>query len=176
MLGLKWEAIDFDNKTITIMRTVAQCVLNGKYTVVKKETTKNKASMRTFPLDDEFEECFKEMKQAQLENKKLYGKSYSKEFVGYVFVNELGQLINPDYISKHFRAIIEKNNLKPIRFHDLRHTCASLLLANNVALKDIQEYLGHAHFSTTADIYGHIDYKSKITSAKTMKNIGLKLN
>ena len=56
-----------------------------------------------------------------------------------------------------------------MRFHDLRHSCASLLLANGVPLKHIQEWLGHSDFTTTANIYAHLDYKSKITSAQAME-------
>ena len=56
-----------------------------------------------------------------------------------------------------------------MRFHDLRHSCASLLLANGVPLKHIQEWLSHSDFTTTANIYAHLDYKSKITSAQAME-------
>lgn len=64
--------------------------------------------------------------------------------------------------------------MKKIRFHDLRHSCASLLLANGVPLKQIQEWLGHSDFSTTANIYAHLDYASKISSAQVMEK-GLNL-
>ncbi len=57
-----------------------------------------------------------------------------------------------------------------MRFHDLRHSCASLLLANGVPLKQIQEWLGHSDFSTTANIYAHLDYSSKLSSASAMIN------
>ena len=63
-----------------------------------------------------------------------------------------------------------QHGLKKIRFHDLRHSCASLLLSNGVPLKQIQEWLGHSDFSTTANIYAHLDYKSKISSAQAMEN------
>lgn len=58
--------------------------------------------------------------------------------------------------------------MRVIRFHDLRHTCASLLLANGVSMKQIQEWLGHSDFSTTANIYAHLDYHSKLMSADAM--------
>lgn len=62
-----------------------------------------------------------------------------------------------------------KDRLRRMRFHDLRHSCASLLLANGVPLKHIQEWLGHSDFTTTANIYAHLDYSSKITSALAME-------
>ncbi|AHD07002.1 tyrosine-type recombinase/integrase [Paenibacillus larvae] len=58
--------------------------------------------------------------------------------------------------------------MRLIRFHDLRHSYASLLLANGVSMKEIQEWLGLRHFSTTANIYAHLDYSSKISSAQVM--------
>lgn len=67
-------------------------------------------------------------------------------------------------VSNNFRLLLKRNNLKHIRFHDLRHSCASLLLANNVPMKNIQEWLGHANYSTTADVYSHLDFSSKIRS------------
>lgn len=64
---------------------------------------------------------------------------------------------------------MESHGLLRMRFHDLRHSCASLLLANGVPLKHIQEWLGHSDFTTTANIYAHLDYKSKITSVQAME-------
>ena len=80
-------------------------------------------------------------------------------------MDEIGNIIRPNYVSEQFPKLLEKNGLRPIRFHDLRHSCASLLLANGVPMKQIQEWLGHSDFSTTADIYAHLDYKSKEGSA-----------
>jgi len=69
-----------------------------------------------------------------------------------------------------FTIVIEKHNLRRIRFHDLRHSCASLLLANGVNMMDIQEWLEYSHYSTTANIYAHLDFSSKISSAQVMSN------
>lgn len=77
--------------------------------------------------------------------------------------------MKPDYISSTFSVLLEKKGLKRIRFHDLRHSCASLLLANGVPMKQIQEWLGHSDFNTTANIYAHLDYSSKVTSAQAME-------
>lgn len=78
------------------------------------------------------------------------------------------------YLSCQFPEFVEKHGLRKMRFHDLRHSCASLLLANGVPLKQIQEWLGHSDFSTTANIYAHLDYSSKLSSAQAMMD-GLKL-
>jgi integrase len=74
-------------------------------------------------------------------------------------------------VTQHFAYIIKKHNLPKIRFHDLRHSCANLLLQNGVSLKEIQEWLGHSNFSTTANIYSHLEYSSKLASAQTIQNV-----
>ena len=67
--------------------------------------------------------------------------------------------------------VLRKHELRDIRFHDLRHTCASLLLKNGVPMKDIQEWLGHSDYNTTANIYAHLDTTSKSTSATRMTDL-----
>ena len=89
-------------------------------------------------------------------------------------VNEIGAILKPNYISTSFPKLLENNGLRHIRFHDLRHSCASLMLANGVPMKQIQEWLGHSDFSTTANIYAHLDYSSKLFSADVMlSSLGL---
>lgn len=90
------------------------------------------------------------------------------DYMDYIYVNKLGQRIKAGYITQHFPLVLEKNKMRRIRFHDLRHSCASLLLANGVSLKEIQEWLGHSHYSTTANIYAHLEYHSKISSTQVM--------
>lgn len=170
VLGLKFDSIDFDASTITIRRTIVHTTVNGKKTLIKQESTKTKASNRTLPLVWQFREYFLAVKKAQEENKKMAGNCYNYEFDGYVFVDPIGNLIKPNYLSGEFPKFLEKHGLRRIRFHDLRHSCASLLLANGVQLKHIQEWLGHSDFSTTANIYSHLDYSSKISSSIAIEN------
>lgn len=105
----------------------------------------------------------------------MCGKCYNTEYLEYIYVDEMGDLLRPNYVTDTFKRVLEKNGLRPIRFHDLRHSCASLLLANGVPMKQIQEWLGHSDFSTTANIYAHLDHSSKLLSAQAMVQ-GLKLN
>ena len=83
----------------------------------------------------------------------------------------MGSLAKPNFITQHFAQVLRKNNPKKIRFHDLRHSCASLLYANGVALKDIQEWLGHSDISTTSNIYTHLNFDSKVASANAILGI-----
>lgn len=75
---------------------------------------------------------------------------------------------NPNYITEHFKSLLIQKGLRVIRFHDLRHSCASLLLAQGIAMKQIQDWLGHSTFNTTADIYSHLDFSSKQQSANAI--------
>lgn len=90
------------------------------------------------------------------------------EYLEYICVDEMGNLIKPSYVTYCFSRILRDNNLCRIRFHDLRHSCASLLLVGGVPMKQIQEWLGHSDFSTTANIYAHLDFHSKLNSADAM--------
>lgn len=168
VIGLKWEAIDFQNNTITIKHTVTSCEIDGKLTLVASDTTKTKSSMRTLPIVPFVRERLLALKDEQQENRRLCGRSYIKDFIGYVCVNEIGDLIKPHYVTEAFPKLLDANEMRHIRFHDLRHSCASLLLANGVPMKQIQEWLGHSDFSTTANIYAHLDYSSKLNSADAM--------
>ena len=170
VLGLKWDAIDFDQNTITIRHTVTSCDLDGKRVLVASDTTKTKSSMRTLPLVPFMRERLLALKEEQQENRRLCGRSYIKEYLEYVCVNEIGDLIKPHYVTESFPKLLKAKGMRQIRYHDLRHSCASLLLANGVPMKQIQEWLGHSDFSTTANIYAHLDYSSKLTSADAMLN------
>lgn len=172
-LGLKWSAIDFDNDTITIQHTVTMCNLDGKHVQIAQDTTKTKSSMRTLPLVPVFKAKLEKLREDQKEYMRVCGKCYDKRYLDYICVDEMGTLISPHYLTSAFPKLLEKNRLRKIRYHDLRHSCASLLLANGVPMKQIQEWLGHSDFSTTANVYAHLDYNSKLSSADAMVN-GLK--
>ena len=162
-IGLKWDAIDFDQNTITIRHTVTSCDLDGKRVLVASDTTKTKSSMRTLPLVPFMRERLLTLKEEQQENRRLCGRSYIKEYLEYVCVNEIGDLIKPHYVTESFPKLLKANGMRQIRYHDLRHSCASLLLANGVPMKQIQEWLGHSDFSTTVNIKNRhmIDKPSK---------------
>lgn len=174
VLGLKWDAIDFEKATISVKRTVTSINLDGKYRDIEKQSAKTKSSLRTLPLIGSFRDYFMQVKEAQELNKKVCGNCYNYKYDGFVFVDETGDRMKAQYLTCAFPKFLERNGLRRMRFHDLRHSCASLLLANGVPLKHIQEWLGHSDFSTTANIYAHLDYSSKISSAQAMEN-GLQL-
>ena len=147
-----------------------QFILDGKEVLVESNGTKTKSSKRTLPLVPVFRERLLALQEEQKENRKLCGRCYNKKYADYICVDAMGNLLKPDYLSNSFQIILQNYHLRRIRFHDLRHSCASLLLANGVPMKMIQEWLGHSDFSTTANIYSHLVYASKVSSAEAMLN------
>ena len=120
-LGLKWDAIDFENDSITIRHTVTSVTLDGKVQLVAADTTKTKSSLRTLPLVPFVKERLLVLKKEQENNRRLCGRSYHKQFAGYVCINEMGDLIKPHYVTEQFPKLLDANGLRRIRFHDLRH-------------------------------------------------------
>ena len=154
-VGLKWDAIDFEENTIVIRHTVTQCNVDGKKVIVASDTTKTKSSRRTLPLVPFVKERLLALKEEQAENRRLCGRSYIKEYLGYVCVNEIGDLIKPGYVTQSFPKLLKANGFRHIRFHDLRHTFATYALANGVDAKTLAGILGHTKASFTVDTYTH---------------------
>ena len=171
VLGLKWDAIDFERGTISVIRTVTTITLDGKQTEIEQQSAKTKSSLRTLPLIGSFREYFLQVKEAQELNKQVCGNCYNYEYDGFVFVDELGERMRANYLTSAFPKFLENHGLRRMRFHDLRHTCASLLLSNGISMKQIQIWLGHSTFSTTADIYAHLDYSAQEASANAMNGM-----
>ena len=168
VLGLKWSAFDFINNTITIKHKVVETIVEDKRTLLMKDKTKNSSSYRSLPLVPEIKETLLAHKKNIERNKLLCGNSYNKKYKDYIFVDSTGKIYRPEYITDHFSLLLKKNNLRHIRFHDLRHSCASLLLAKGIPMKAIQEWLGHSTYSTTANLYTHLESNTKNVSANVL--------
>ena len=164
--GLRWRDVDFLNNTISIAHTVVQTTADGAAVIIAKDRAKNKTSCRSLPLVPQFKELLLRMREHQALCQTICGNSYHQS--EYIYVNDLGFPVKPNYISQHFSLVLKQNGLRKIRFHDLRHSCASLLLKNGVAMKDIQAWLGHSTFNTTAEFYAHLDAASKENTGVAM--------
>lgn len=167
VLGLRWSAVDFDHKLISINHKML--VVDRK--VYLTDQLKTKTSNRTLPLIPVIEEALLLHREQIEENKKFYGNTYDTRYLEYVCVEENGKIIYPDHMTKEFADLLKEHGLKHIRLHDLRHSCASNMLASGVQMKEIQEWLGHSNFSTTADVYSHLDFSAKIKAAKTIASV-----
>ena len=175
ILGLRWSAFDWNENIFHINHTITTPRIDGEIVVIAKDRAKTKSSLRALPLDPNIKKRLLEIKEQQEAYLKKFKRSYNKEWLDYVMVDELGGLISPNYVTTAFKRFLENNNFRVIRFHDLRHTCASLLLnrgkENGVTMKDIQSWLGHSDFATTANTYSHLDASSKTMSLTTLKSI-----
>ena len=149
VVGLKWDAIDFENKKISIQHTVVTAKVNGTLTEIARDKTKTKSSCRTLPLIPACEQMLKKMKKEQEQNRKVCGRSYCTDYLDYIYVDPMGKRIRPDFLSQHFPDFLVSHKMKRIRFHDLRHS-------------DI---------STTSNIYTHLDFSSKVSSANAIVSI-----
>ena len=163
-LGLKWDAVDFEDKTISIRATVIKSGTEVKFV----EDTKSRASVRTLPMTDEFAEYLRNVQQRQAKDKEKYGNMYQDE--NYVCAAENGEVLNPNRVYERFKKIIRTNGLPDIRLHDLRHTAATHLLAMGFSVKDVAYWLGHSQTSTTLDIYAHVLEGSKVHMANALWN------
>ena len=168
VLGLRWSAIDLEHKTISISHKVIEAEVDGKFVPVGEDVLKTKSSFRTLPLIPAVEKLILAEKEKQEMYRRLFRKSYCRDYLEYICVDQCGRLLRPNYVTEHFSWLIQKYGLKKIRFHDLRHTCASLLLSNGISMKQIQIWLGHSTFSNTADIYARLDLSAQKQSAAAM--------
>ena len=121
VLGLKWDAIDFERGTISVIRTVTTITLDGKQTEIEQQSAKTKSSLRTLPLIGSFREYFLQVKEAQELNEQICGNCYNHEYDGFVFVDELGERMRANYLTSAFPKFLESHGLRRMRFHDLRH-------------------------------------------------------
>ena len=158
ILGLRWKDIDFSAKTLTVNNTVTQ---NGALRV-EQEKTKTAKSNRTIALQELTVQYLKELKkkqeQAGIKDDKVVSWLNAKKDV------------RPDYIYSKTKKIMEACGLPVIRFHDLRHTAASLLVTK-ITPKQLQDFLGHEHVDTTLNIYAHTLDEDKIKTAEAMNSI-----
>jgi len=150
LLALKWQDVDLENAKLSVRRTLTMS--NGRILLGELKT---KRSRRTIRLTDAAIQALHEHLARQLEGMERLGDAYRDE--GLIFASQVGTPINPTNLRRRsFAALLRRANLPKIRFHDLRHTCATLLLSRNVHPKYVQELLGHANIAITLDTYSHV--------------------
>lgn len=170
-LGLKWSSVDYENNCIVIENTIVEFSDGNKKMYENRERTKNKKSHRTLDLIPQLKELLLQIKEKQSKYILEFGNSYNKKYLDNICVNEMGDLIKPNYITKHFKSIIRKHNFKDIRFHDLRHSCATMLHNAGLDMKEIQQWLGHSTINTTMDTYTHLSNKNILKTGKILEKI-----
>ena len=167
ILGLRWSAIDFKSKTMSINHTVTKGT-----TVNRSNTTKTISSARDYPLTDEQLEMFLKLKEKEDSNRTFFGNTYIEN--DYIFKHIDGTLYYPDYPTKQFNKLIKQHPELPqsITFHGLRSSCVSILVHRGMDVKSIQKWVGHADIDTTLRIYAKVkDKESKKEVSETMNGI-----
>ena len=170
-LGMSWSNIDFEENKIYVKQKVVELTKNGKKYIEISEDLKTESSRKVFAMHPDMKKILLEHKEQQEMYRKQFKRSYSKKYLDMVCVDQMGMRLRPNFVTEHFAVLLNKHGLRKIRFHDLRHTCASLLVAKNINMKIIQVWLGHSNMSTTADIYSHLDDNAKSEAGRAIESV-----
>lgn len=162
--GLKWNAIDLDNNTLTVCHTVTRFK-----TQIARDGTKNKSSNRVLALNPGVKTYLTKIYAQQQQDKSLLGAAYQD--TPYVCRWPDGHPLSCDYLTKGFKKILAKNGLPAIRLHDLRHSCASFMLKMGCSMKEVADWLGHSDIKTSMNVYGHLDFEAKQSVANRFTEI-----
>lgn len=164
-IGLKWSSIDFSNNTLTLENVVVK-----NTSIEEKTTMKTSASYHTYHLIPDVKRVLIKQRFWQNQNREKYGDAYIES--DYVFTWEDGRPFRPDSLYRSFQRVLKRNGFSPLlRFHDLRHSTASILYSRGWDLKDIQMWLRHADIKTTGDVYTHIKQDFETDVPDYLKNI-----
>lgn len=167
VLGLTWDNVDFKNKTLSVDKILTDSKTEG----LQLTSPKTESSIRTIKMTKEIIETLKIYKDHQHEMKQIYGDYYYSQ-ADFIYCKNDGSPISPNNsFTSSFRHFINKHVPFPVRFHDLRHTHATLLLEAGVNPKVIQERLGHANINTTLNIYSHVTKEMEDDSVDKFENL-----
>jgi integrase len=161
LLGLRWIDVDTEKGTLQIVQTIVP--IGGKLRV---NQTKNKGSARRIALPKTVVAALGEQRRQQEQDRERSGEQWREH--GLVFTSQNGTAVEPTTINRHFKKTLTAAGLPAIRFHDLRHSAASILLAAGVPAQNVADLLGHSSIRVTLDIYGHIFDVSRHAVAATM--------
>lgn len=149
-LGLRWKDVDLDERQLHVVYALQR--VDGRLQMVPPKTRR---SRRTISLPVVVTDALRDHKLRQMEERLLAGGRWSNQH-DLVFTTTIGTPLDPDYVSKEFARQLERAGLRHVRFHDLRHSCASLLLAQGVPMRVVMEVLGHSTITLTANTYSHV--------------------
>ena len=149
LLGLRWQDVNLEAGTLSVKTSLQR--IDGEFVLAELKTD---SSRRTIKLPNICIAALQDHLERQGQERSFIGEAW--EDWGLVFAEEDGSPLSRYAVTKRFQYILTEAGIPKRRFHDLRHTCATLLLTQGVPLKVVQETLGHSLFSTTADIYAHV--------------------
>jgi integrase len=161
LLGLRWVDLDWAAGTLKITQQVR--LVKNAVTITSPKTKK---SRRLLPLNEDILVALRLRYQQYLEERQLPDHQWEEH--GLIFPSEVGTPINPRNMLRAFKRLLKRAKLPNIRFHDLRHTAASLMLASGAPITDVGEILGHSSPAITARVYAHAYEEGKRTAVETM--------
>lgn len=165
LYGLKWIDLQWDKGILHIQRQVQQIPKKG-WSFVEPKT---KAGTRSIKLGEGTLQVLREYLIRQTEKKEIMGNRWKEN--GLIFPSSVGTPGDPSNMRKDFNETLEKAGINKIRFHDLRHTAASLLLNNNIPVIVVSRMLGHSKASVTLDVYGHLYSEMQEGAADVMDKL-----
>jgi len=164
MLALRWQDVDIENAVLSVRRTLTR--RGGKVAFGEPKTKKSRRSIR---LTLQAVDALRAHLERQLRDMEILGDHYQDQ--GLIFTTDTGAPINPSNLrQRSFTPLLKRAGLPHMRFHDLRHTCATLLLSRGVHPKFVQELLGHATIAITLDTYSHVIPSMGDATAKAMED------
>lgn len=171
IIGIKWDAIDFEANTFVIKHTITKVKGCGENQIIQsRDLTKSKYGYRTYPLTQEVRKALLKQKvKIEYNRRYIFKNKYIQQTKDYVCVKENGELIKPDHLTNRFKELATERDLRKIRLHDLRHSVGSLLASNNINLRQIQEFLGHGSIRS-CERYSHLQYEDKTLSMGVINN------
>jgi integrase len=164
LLGLRWSDIDLENSSLRVLQAVQR--VGGKLAAAE---TKTVSSRRTLTLPLSVVATLRSHRARQLQERLIAGSAWQES--GLVFTSRVGTPYEPRNLQRDFERILKHSQVPKVRFHDLRHSAASLLLSQGVPLRLIQEILGHSSIAMTADLYAHIAPSLMREAAEKMESI-----
>ena len=176
VMALKWENVDFQERKIYIKNSLcrveekeldARGRRHARYEVLEPKTKK---SIRMIPMLDEVYAALMEQKLRQDTDKQIYQDIYMDQ--GFVFADKTGNYLPQRPFMDKYHKFLDKYNITDIRFHDLRHTFATLLIESDISMKVVQELLGHSTITTSMDIYTHVSDKKKEQALDSLRRKG----
>ena len=166
IIGLKWSAIDFESRTLTICGSVTRAKQSdGTIKDVYSDSLKTEASHSTYMLDDV---SYTYLHNVYVHNMQMI--SNTDDYKEFVCVNEIGKRLRLDFVTHKFSKLLKANGLRQIRFHDLRHSALSLL-SNSFSMKAVQSYARHSEYNITANTYCHTDNKEMLKETSAICNV-----
>ena len=150
-MGLRWEDVDLDGATVTIRYALQ--LISGAPVFVSPKTDR---SRRTLCLPASAVRALRTQRVRQMEDRLRAGERWKGDEWGFVFESVIGTPLNPSNVTHQLQGALTAAGLPRQRFHDLRHCCASLLLAQNVPARVVMEQLGHSQISLTMNTYSHV--------------------